>query len=68
MVWTQFIYIFLKKKTLTFKFFPLQSPKNKNSPVTMSNPSDQFGILKDFFSLSFFCTKRKQRSLENDQG
>ena len=35
----------------------LQSPKSKKSPVTMSNPSDQFGILKDFF---FFLLKGKR--------
>ena len=63
MVWTRDSFIFtLKKKTktknkLTFKFCPLQSPKSKKSPVTMSNPSDQFGILKDFF---FFLLKGKR--------
>ena len=59
---SRFIYLYLKKKTktknkLTFKFCPLQSPKSKKSPVTMSNPSDQFGILKDFI---FFLLKGKR--------
>lgn len=49
---SRFIYLYFKKKQLTFKFCPLQSPKSENSPVTMSNFSDQLG--KDFF---FFLLK-----------